>query len=180
MGTPRLGQALTSAAGELTELKQPEVLGAIALEQEPPPPWEVDPRYFRHNTDARRFVKCPDNIELRWLNPKVVSWSGMRDWQKVDAKGDARFKLLNKAMAAPDNTIRKGGHDGPFLAWMYKSWVESRNKLKAAKVARHTQSAVDRQEELKHQLARGSFNQVTLDSAQHPTHTIGEGASMTD
>ena len=185
-GTPRIGSARTSAAEELTAAPEAKVLGTISEEKlqqivaEPPPPWETDPRYFRHNTDARRFVKVPDNIELRWLNPKRVNVAGMRDWQSVPAQGDTRFKLMNKAMRAPDNTVRRGGHEGDFLAWMYKSWVESRNQIKQKQVARATQSAVDRQETLKEEIRRGSFNQVELESATHPTHTIGEGKSMVD
>lgn len=186
-GTPRIGSAHTSAAEELTAAPEAKVLGTISadqlqklVEKDPPPPWETDPRYFRHNTDARRFVKVPDNVELRWLNPKLVNITGMRDWQAVPAKGDSRFHLINTSMRAPDNTIRRGGHEGDFLGWMYKSWVESRNAIKSRKVGRATQAAVDRQESLKEEIRRGSFNQVELESAHHPTHTIGEGRSMTD
>jgi hypothetical protein len=179
---------LPPAAEELLDpVPVPEVLGTMPLppptpvqSEEPPPPWETDPVYLRHNGDARRFVRVPDNVELRWLSPRLVSVSGLRDWQAVPAKGDSRFKLLNKSMAAPDNTIRRGGHDGMFLAWMYRSWVESRKKLKAAQVARHTQSAVARQDALRQQFRRGSFSGITVDSAQHPTHTIAEGATMAD
>jgi hypothetical protein len=189
MGTvPRIGsgRTLSSAAEELTQAPVPELLGTISpdalkhITSEPPPPWESDPRYHRHNTDARRFVAAPDNWELRWLNPRAVETIGFRDWEAVSAS-DPRVKVLNRAMIAPDNTIRKGGHGGDFLAWMWKSWVESRNRLKSEKVARLTGEARTRQERTREEINRGSYGKyVKVDSVTHPTHTQGDGRSMTD
>ena len=182
-GVPKLGQALTSSAGDLTDAPEAKVLGTVSAERlktlldEPPPPWEVDPKYLKHNTDARRFVDCPENIELRWLNPKQIDVSGWRDWQKVDPQ-DSRFKLKNKSLKRTDNTIRRGGETGDILAWMYKSWVESRKQVKAEIVRKRTQSAVDRQRQLTEEIRRGHYYKVTMDSAKHPSHTMGEGRTM--
>lgn len=181
------GRTLSSSAEDLLHAPEIETLGSISpdalkqITEEPPPPWETDPRYFKHNTDARRFVKAPDRLELRWLNPRMVESVGMRDWEAVPARGDSRFKLLNESMGAADNTVRKGGHGGDFLAFMPKSWVESRKRIKAELVARRTGEAKARQEQTREQINRGSFGPyVHVDSATHPTHTMGDGRSMTD
>lgn len=191
-GTPRIGSpdvyqsknpTLSSAAEELLNTPAPKVLGTLdpsALNEAPPPPWEVDPRYAKHDTDARRFVEVPDNWELRWLNPRMVQREGLRDWQAV-AGSDPRVNVINKMMIAPDNTIRRGGHEGDFLAWMYRSWVESRNGLKQKEVDKRTGAARDRLESAKEQINRGSYGQyVTVTEAHHPSHTMGEGRSMKD
>lgn len=190
-GVPKLGSArLSSAAEELLHSPEPEVLGTItnaaisAITEgfvEPPPPWELDPKWGRDNTDARRYVDVPTNIELRWINPKLIDQIGWRDWEAVPARGDSRFKLRVKEMARPDNTIRKGGSDGPILSWMYKSWVESRQRLKAERSARQMRRAPDRMERVREEINRGSFSRyIHVDSATHPTNTSGDGRSMKD
>lgn len=181
---PMIGRSVrSSAAEELLHAPQPESLGTVspealnAITQDPPPPWETDARYKLHDTNARKVVSVPDNWELRWLNPRMIQQFGMRDWQAVAGKGDSRVTVHNPSVIAPDNTIRKGGHEGDVLCWMYKSWVESRNRLKADTIAKRTASARDRQQEV---TARFSGRYVTIDGAKHPTHTIGDGRSMTD
>ena len=70
---------------------------------------------------------------------------------------------------------------GDILCWMYKSWVESRNRIKAGIVARKTGEARDRQDAVREQINRGSYGPyISMDSAKHPTHTIGDGRSMKD
>jgi hypothetical protein len=186
-GQPRIGkavfdQARTSAAEELTHVPEGKLLGTIdpslitkpTFEEDGPPPWETDPKWTRDNTNARRFVEVPDSWELRWLNPRQIDHSGLRDWQIIPASHE-RVTVKNRAMIAPDNTIRKGGHGGMILAFMPRSWVLSRMKLKNAQVDKMTQSAVDRQQEVKERVNRGEFGpNVKVDSITHPTHTSGK------
>lgn len=191
-GTPRIGanfRAVTSSAEELTEAPEAKSLGSITLDskgrvpsfdEDGPPPWETDPRWGADNTDARRFVKCPDAWELRWLNPRLIDQVGFRDWRAIPADHE-RVALHVPAMRTPDNLIRRGGQSGDILCYMPKAWVASRNRIKAARVARLTQSSVDRQEQVSEEMSRGHFGPYVrpLDS-HHPTHTIGEGKSMAD
>ena len=190
LGGPRIGRSVwgvaqTSSAEELTEAPQAELLGTLDADalrrlDEQLPPWETDPKYTSDNTNARRFIDCPDYWELRWLNPRQVDQSGMRDWQAVSAN-DPRVSLKVPAMHAPDGTIRRGGHGGSFLAYMPKTWVESRQRVKSELVRRRTQSAPDRQQQTVDEIRRGNFGPyVHVDSARHPTRTIGDGATMTD
>lgn len=196
MPAPRMGAnvfkspastGLSSATEELLNAPQAEVLGTISKERlaqviaetVPPPPWEVDPSYDRHDSDARKFVEVPENVTLRWLNPKQVSQSGLRDWQAVPARGDTRFKLKLKTMAAPDNTIRRGDANGDFLAWMWTAWVESRTKLKRARVDRQSQTAVNQQRRTQEAYNSGKFGRyVSGADAIHPTHTMADGRTM--
>ena len=190
MGTvPKIGQGrtLSSTAEELTHVPQSELLGRLSPEapkqitEEPPPPWEVDPRYRLHDTEARRFVDVPANWVLRWLSESMIRQYGMRNWEAV-ASSDPRVKVLNTSTVAPDNTVRKGDHrHGDILCWMWRSWWESRLGLKAEKVRKITQAARDRQQTTAEEVNRGTSGRyVTVDSAKHPTHTIGDGRSMTD
>ena len=197
MSAPRLGQkvfdhpasaTLDSATEELLQVPVPEVVGQISKEKlaqviadtVPLPPWEVDPSYDRHDSDARKFVEAPDNVTLRWLNPKIVSQSSMRDWQAVPAKGDKRFRLKLDAMRAPDNTIRRGDHQGDFLAWMYTAWVESRNRLKQARRDRARQSATQRARETQEAYRRGKFGRfiTSPEDARDPTGTLVDGRRL--
>lgn len=198
-GVPRLGKSVSDQAKELAESPgTAELLGTITRKQlepksttsysnvdgvtvevtDPPPPWEVDPRYAKHSTDARKFVTVPDNWELRWINPRLLDQVGWRDWKPVMAShSDVKVKV--RTMIAVDNTIRRGGQTGDILGWMYKSWVESRKRLKQESVDRLRRKVVDRFEETKEAIQRGSFGpHIKLDSAHHPTHTIGEGRTM--
>lgn len=185
-GGPMIGRsfsARTSAAEELTEAPAPTMLGTIdtrrpTFDEDGPPPWEVDRGWEKHNTDARRFVDVPSNWELRWLSPRRVDQAGFRDWQAVPAK-DERIHLKVPAMGAPDNTVRRGGHMGDFLAYMPKHWVESRKRIQAERNARRTQAAVDRQEQFKEEVRRGGFGpHVRVSDSRHPTHTIADGRTM--
>ena len=191
MGVPminrRPGQAQTSSAGELTEAPQPRLLGSIDLntiarspsfEEDGPPPWEVDKGWLKHNTDARRFVDVPDTWELRWLTPRLIDQSGLRDWQVI-AANDPRVTLKSPAMRAVDNTIRRGGHSGDLLCFMPKHWVESRTRMKTEKNRKATQSSVDRQDQFKEEVRRGHFGpHLSVGESSHPSHTIAEGKSM--
>jgi hypothetical protein len=175
---------LSSATEELLHVDQPQQIGTISqeavqqlIDTVPPPPWEVDPSYNRHDSDARKFVEAPANVSLRWLNPKLVSQSSMRDWQAVPAKGDTRFKLKLKSMAAPDNTIRRGDHNGDFLAWMYTAWVESRNRLKKARIDRGTSAAASRARDTQEAYRSGKFSRYisSPEDARDPTGTLADG-----
>jgi len=195
-GAPRLGQrfvkhpastGLDSATEDLLHVPEPEHIGTVSQERlaqviaetVPPPPWEVDPSYDRHDSDARKFVKVPDNVTLRWLNPKLVSQTGLRDWQAVPAKGDSRFTLKLKTMAAPDNTIRRGDHNGDFLAWMWTAWVDSRTHLKRARVDRQNRKSTDTMQATQAAYNSGKFGRyVKAGEAHHPTHTMAEGRTM--
>ncbi len=196
MPAPRMGRnvfpspastGLSSATEDLLQAPHPERLGTVSQERlaqvladtVPPPPWEVDPSYDRHDSDARKFVEVPENVTLRWLNPKLISQTGLRDWQAVPAKGDSRFKLKLKTMAAPDNTVRRGDANGDFLAWMWTAWVESRTKLKRARVDRQSTQATTKQRQTQEAYNAGKFGRyVTGAEAQHPTHTIADGRTM--
>ena len=194
MGGPSLGKnvfnkpasaGLDSATEDLLQVPQAEQVGTISKERlaqviadtVPPPPWEVDPSYDRHDSDARKFVEAPDNVKLRWLNPKIVSQSSMREWQAVPARGDPRFKLKLKSMGAPDNTIRRGDHNGDFLAWMYTAWVESRDRLKQARRDRQVGVAAARAHDTQEAYRRGKFGRfiTSPEDARDPTGTLADG-----
>ena len=189
-GTPTIGHYESAPKSEvlgtidppLTDPRPAEsayVGGTVDL-TEPPPPWEVDEKSHLALSDARRFVEVPDNWELRWINPKLLDQLGWRYWQPVMAS-DERVTVHVQTMVSPEGNIRRGGATGDLLAWMYTSWVESRRQEQARLTAELTQSAVDRQETLKEEFKRGKYGPyVRLDSARHPTHTMGDGRSMTD
>lgn len=149
---------------------------------EGPAPWEVDPTYRRHNTDARKFVEVPDYWELRWLEPKQIDLSGYRGWQPVMAS-DNRVKLKVPSLRGTDNTVRRG-LNGAILAYMPRPWLAAKLREKAATVKRRSQSARDRQEEAREAVNRGEYDRgrryTHVDSAIHPTHTRAEGRSMRD
>ena len=199
-GVPKLGSSIVE---ELKNAPKAEELGVIPTETlnpdpkqettlwndpdtgalidftEPPPPWEVKRDYFKHDTDARRFVKVPSNWELRWINPRLIDQLGWRDWEPVMAS-DPRVTVLVKQMISPENNIRRGGQGGDILAWMYKSWVESRSAIKAERSARQRASSVTRLQQLEEAAAQGKFGRYVRVSGHHPTHTMGEGKSMRD
>lgn len=193
-GGPRIGRdvfapsnpKLDSATEELLHNPQAQDLGTISrdslnalIEEVPPAPWEIDPGYARHDSDARKFVECPDNVTLRWLNPKLVSQTGLRNWQAVPAKGDRRFKLKLASLMAPDNTIRRGDHGGDFLAWMFTQWVDSRKRLKAGINAREMTKATEKMQTMREAMNRGKFSPyIRSEEGLHPTHTIADGRTM--
>ena len=145
---------------------------------EAPPPWELEDE--RSASDARRFVTVPLDWSLRWINPKVLESSGWRFWQPVMVS-DSRVQVKVPSLVSPDNTVRRGGDVGDILAWMPTHWVEARRRIKDERTAVFTRGSLTRQEQLKEDFGRGKFGRgVTLDSAKHPTHTIGEGRSMKD
>ena len=192
---PRGVPTINSRAEELIDAPAPEVIGTIKPTTDPdsslnrvggvsfdpdetPPPWEVDPKYGRHTTDARRFVEVPENWELRWINPRMIDQYGWRDWQPVMAS-DPRVHVIVRQLIDPGNNIRRGGPGGDVLAWMYRSWVESRKAQKADLVARQTRRAVERSQRVREEINRGSFGpNLRVESVTHPTHTMGEGKSM--
>lgn len=152
--------------------------GAIALE-EGPPPWELEDQHFTLS-DARRFLDCPQDIVLRWVNPRLVEQTGWEYWRPVSVN-DSRFKLKVDAMLCVDGTVRRDGSKGDILAYMPRHWVESRRKQFRERTQLLTQSAIDRQEEVKDDFRRGKYGPyVHLEEAKHPTHTMFEGRSVTD
>lgn len=147
---------------------------------EPPPPWEQnDPRYDA--SDARQYVDVPPNWVLRWINPRLLESNGWRDWQPV-LVNDSRVKVKVSQMTSADGNVRRGGATGDILAWMYRSWVESRWKEHIAKTQRQTDAAVRKHEELRDEFSRGTFGPyVKLDpGVKHPTHTQFDGRSVRD
>ena len=185
-GVPNINREPTAPGAEVLGIVNPVLTdptpptaswGSIDM-TEPPPPWETEDQGLALS-DARRFVTVPTNWELRWINPKVLNAEGWRYWQPVMAS-DERVKVKVPTMVSPEGNIRRG-HEGDILAWMYKSWVEARRRAHALETARLTQSAVERQEELKEEFKRGKYGpNIRLEEARHPTHTIGDGRSMTD
>ena len=144
---------------------------------DPPPPWETAESGYALS-DARRFVEVPENIEVRWINPRVLDAEGWRDWQPVMASDD-RFTVKVATMVSPDGNIRRGGPTGDILAWMYKSWVLSRRQLYAEQTARLTQNAVDQQEQLRDEFKSGKHGpHLTLEGAQHPRYTLADGRTL--
>ena len=190
-GIPRIGSALTSAAEELVNTPEPAFVGTIntetlsartpSFDDDGPPPWETDPRWGRDNTDARRFVDCPDEWVLRWLNPRLIDQTGFRDWKAVPASHE-RVTLKVPAMRSPENLIRRGGHGGDILSYMPRSWVDSRRRIKEERARRAVQGSVDRQQQLAEEVNRGSYGPHIRVSGEmkHPTNTTVEGRSLTD
>lgn len=191
-GVPKLGarhihQAQTSAAGDLMEAPQPQVLGSIASDTikqvtDERPPWEIDDGWKKHNTNARQFVTVPDSWELRWLNPALIEHIGTRDWRAVvTEKGKVTIKRGYEQMVSPEGYIRKGGSQkGLILFYMPKSWVESRQRIKELESAKLKTGAVNRAAETAERINRGEYGQNVGASVRHPSHTIGDGRSMTD
>lgn len=162
----------------LTRTTKPAISGPVVVE-EGPPPWEADPKWGHDNTDARRFVDVPETWELRWVNPRLLDQFGWRDWQPVLAS-DKRVRLKVRQLADVSNNIRRGP-GGDILAFMPKSWYEKKKVLKAERVARLTQSATARMETFKDEVRRGHYGpHVKGGEGTHPTHTIGDGRTMTD
>lgn len=146
---------------------------------EPAPPWEqADARFTP--SDARRFVECPPQWRLHWINPRLLDSDGWRDWQAVMAS-DSRVKVRVPSMVTPENYIRRGGSGGDILCWMWQGWYESRREKLRVRTAEQTQAAVDKQSALKEEFERGTYGPyIRLTDAKHPTHTIGDGRSMRD
>ena len=189
-GTPTIGKVVreeVEAAREIGTINIENVVntpaktsyGSVDLTEELPP-WERDPKWSRDNTDARRFVEVPKEWELRWINPRMLDQHGWRDWQPVMAS-DKRVKVKVKQLVSAEGNIRRG-HGGDILGFMPKTWVESKKRLKAERVARMTQSAPDRMEQFREEVSQGRFGPYVHadDAGRHPTHTMGEGRSMTD
>lgn len=190
-GTPKIGN-FGNILGKITDPRiidpRPQTThteyetetGASVSMEEPPPPWELEPDYSPTQSDAHRYVEAPANVTLRWINPRVLDAEGWRDWQPVMVS-DPRFKCKVKTMETAEGNIRRGGPSGDLLAWMYTSWVESRRKLLALATAKQTASSKERQEQLREDFKRGKYGPyIDLESASHPTHTMGEGRSMRD
>ncbi len=157
---------------------QTEAGGRVSL-AEPPPPWEVSDSELPLS-EARRFVDVPANWTLRWINPRLLDQFGWRDWQPVMAS-DPKVKVHVSSMVSPEGNVRRGGATGDILAWMYTSWVESRRRLLAEETDRLTRSSVEQQQQLKEDFRRGKYGPyMRIESATHPTHTMGEGRTMRD
>lgn len=152
--------------------------GGVPVElTEPPPPWELDGGDYALS-DARRYVDVPENWVLRWINPKLLDQFGWRYWQPV-MKSDKRVKVKVDTMVSPEGNIRRGGFTGDILAWMLRSWVESRRKEQQRDTQKLTESAVRRQDELREEFARGKYGpNVRLEEARHPRNTGADGREM--
>jgi hypothetical protein len=187
-GTPKLQGRIDAimeeheGAREVGTIK-PEVLAPTPRNMdftEPPPPWELVQGSALAQSDARNFVDVPESWELRWINPRVLDQVGWRYWQPIMAS-DPNVKVKVPTMVSPEGNIRRGGHGGDILAWMYKSWVESRRKELMKRSAQIKQSSVDRTAGLKEEFRRGTYGpNISVTEAKHPSHTMAEGKSMTD
>ncbi len=94
---------------------------------------------------------------------------------------DPKVKVHVSSMVSPEGNVRRGGATGDILAWMYTSWVESRRRLLAEETDRLTRSSVEQQQQLKEDFRRGKYGPyMRIESATHPTHTMGEGRTMRD
>lgn len=146
---------------------------------EPTPPWEVaDDKYTA--SDARRFVECPPNWRLHWVNPRLLDSEGWRDWQPVMAT-DQRVNVRVPTMVTPENYIRRGGPKGDILCWMWQGWYESIRLRTRQKTDAQTQSAVDNQEQLREDFRAGKYGpHIRVEGTKHPTHTQADGRSMRD
>lgn len=153
--------------------------GTVMSIQEEAPPWELQSDKFTQS-DARMFVECPPNWRLHWINPRLLEQEGWRDWQAVQAS-DPRVKVRVPAMRSPEGYIRRGGPSGDILTWKWEGWYQKARQENLRRTAQLAQSAVDKQQQLKEEMNRGSFGQhIHMDSAAHPTHTMGEGRTMRD
>ena len=153
--------------------------GTVVELTEPTPPWETADDKFTLS-DARRFVECPLNWRLHWINPRLLDSEGWRDWQPVMAS-DQRVTVRVPTMVTPEGYIRRGGPTGDILAWMWQGWYESVRLRTREKTAAQTQTAVDRQALLKEEFARGNYGPyLRVEDAKHPTHTQVEGKSIRD
>jgi len=190
-GIPRLGQAVINEHNSKLEEQFPggEVLGElksrpapsavwndeelavqIAMEQGPPP-WEISRNGDRQSSDARNFIDCPKDWELRWINPRLLNQEGWRGWAPVRAK-DPRVTVKVQSMVSPEFQIRRGSHDGDILSYMPKHWFEQRKQEYYRMVARRTQASVDKTAGLANEV-RNIHPGITVDRAIHPTHTMG-------
>ncbi len=143
--------------------------GAVSM-AEPPPPWELDSTSELANSDAKRFVDCPANITLRWINPRVLDSEGWREWQPVMVS-DPKFKVRVSTMVSPEGNIRRGGMNGDILAWMLTTWVISRRKLYDKQTAEQAQTAVDQQAQLAEEFRMKYGKLAGIERAVHPRYT---------
>jgi hypothetical protein len=166
-----------SPAGHTTTWTRED--GTVMEITEPAPPWETQDERFTAS-DARRFVECPPQWRLHWVNPRLLESEGWRDWQAVSAS-DPRVTVRVKSMVSPENYIRRGGATGDILCWMWQGHHEIVKRKMRDKIAVQTQSAKDKQAALKEEFARGTYGPyLRVEGATHPTHTQAEGRSMND
>jgi hypothetical protein len=178
LGTVPVDSTLTNPTPHAASAEWQTTSGSIGV-TEPPPPWELTGGDMEMS-DARKFVRVPDTWTLRWMNPKLLDSQGWRYWQAVSAS-DPRVTVLVDTMVAPDGIIRRGGHTGDILAWMYTSWVDSARERLRKRTEEQAASAVNKQAELREEMRRGTFGpNIRLEEARHPTHTIADGRSLKD
>lgn len=154
--------------------------GTVITLVEPPPPWEVNDNSGYHISDARRFVECPPQWRLYWINPKLLNSDGWRDWQAVMAS-DPRVTLRVPTMRSPEGYVRRGGDGGDILCWMWDSWYQSKRRRNTEKTQAQARDAVDKQANLADEMRRGRFGPyIRPEGVRHPTHTNADGRTMRD
>jgi len=147
---------------------------------EPPPPWEVNDNSGYNTSDARRFVECPPNWRLYWINPKLLNSDGWRDWQAVLCS-DPRVTLRVPTMKSPEGYVRRGGDGGDILCWMWDSWYQSKRQKNFEKTQAQGRDAMDKQANLADEMRRGRFGPyIQPERYTHPTHTNADGRTMRD
>ena len=154
--------------------------GSTVTLTEPPPPWEVNDDKGYGTSDARRFVECPPQWRLYWINPKLLNSEGWRDWQAVQCS-DPRVNLRVPTMKSPEGYVRRGGPDGDILAWMWDSWYQSKRQKNYEKTQAQGRDAMDKQANLADEMRRGRFGPyISPERVVHPTHTNADGRTMRD
>lgn len=188
-GVPTLGSGVSLPSGEVLGVVKEKILDekpstnawsnddVTVTMTDPPPPWELTGG-DQAVSDARRYVDVPVTWALRWINPKVLDQFGWRYWQPV-MKSDPRVKVKVATMVSPEGNIRRGGHTGDILAWMYQSWVDARRASHQRDTERQSKSSIENQQRLKEDFARGKYGpSLALDSVSHPHQTIADGLEM--
>jgi len=185
---PMIGRKklLSSNAEELMHAPESKSLGFIDPSlgfidpSDEAPPWEIEGKWAKDATNARRFVDFPEEWEVRWLNPRLVNQIGLRYWKAVPADHEG-VKIKVPTMRAPDNTVRRFDHNGDFLAYMPKAWIASRDRMKVERVTRALGLDRKKAEDTQESINRGEYGPyVHVDHIRRPSNTQAEGSSMTD
>ena len=152
--------------------------GTVITLVEPPPPWEVGDATGLAPSDARRFVECPPNWRLFWINPKSLNSWGWRDWQPIMAS-DHRVTCRVPTMISPEGYIRRGDTNGDILCWMWQGHYESKRKRTEGETRSLGDDAINKQQQLNEEVKRLSPH-FSVDQTKHPRYTNADGRTMRD
>ena len=139
----REGSTWISPSGEVIQLSEA-------------PPWAAHVvGKGRDATDARQFVKVPDDWVLRWRSRQSLDTVGQLDWMPVTTSTPG-VKALVPQMVAADNTIQRG-YKGDVLHFMPKTWWLNRVAEKAAAAARLSGKAIHQQQQFVEDANAGKY-----------------------